>query len=87
MKLHKKTIEELYKLYKDGRQNKKAPHGYIDYFETRNFINQHTIDPLILREQIESVPTEYPEYESDDYDRGLKYMKEKILSLLPEKEV
>lgn len=33
-----RTLTRFYKLYRHGRINKKAPQGYIDYFDASHFL-------------------------------------------------
>ena len=46
-------------------------------------LQEEVIDKVV--EEIKKIPTEYPDHESDDFDKGNKNMKDKILSLLSKK--
>lgn len=60
-----------------------SEHGLARMEELNSFnTTTHKGIVEIMRERIEKIPTEYPEYESNDYDKGSKDMKSRILKEL-----
>ena len=64
-----------------GAQGSESLRTALEMVKTTKAETLEKVREMVV-EEIKKIPTEYPDHESDDFDKGNKNMKDKILSLL-----